>query len=244
MSEIYLKAKKRNLTGKQQVKHLREKGIVPGVVYGGKIKNKSVQVSHEDLIKILHTSAGENAIIKLDIIKSDDKSESSKNTANVILKEIQQHPITTDIMHVDFAEISLTEKIEVKVRIKIKGESIGVVKDNGILEVPLRELNIECLPTDIPEEIAVDIEDLKIGDTLHVEDIIPPEGVNILDEPERAVVLVAAPREEEEEEVEEEQIVEEPEVIGEKEREEKRDQKGIEEGEKEIEQEKENISEE
>ncbi len=244
MAEVYLKAEERDLMGKQQVKHLRKEGVVPGIVYGKKIKNESVQVSHEDLIKILHTSAGENAIIKLDIIDKNGKATNKSGSLNVILKEIQQHPITTDIIHVDFAEISLTEKIEVKVQIKIKGEPVGVVKDNGVFEAPLRELSIECLPTDIPEEITVDVESLEIGDTLHVKDIVSPKGVSILDDPERTVVLVAAPKEEEEEEEEEEEVLEEPEVIGEKEREEKREQKEVEKETKEEEQKEDKVSEE
>lgn len=235
MAQVYLEAEERDLIGKQQVKHLRQEGKVPAIVYGKDIENKPIQVEHENLIKVLHTSAGENVIIELDI-KGEEKKK-SKGTLNVILKEIQQHPITTDIIHVDFSKISLTEKIEVKVYIKIKGESVGVTKDNGILEVPLRELNIRCLPTDIPEEIDVQVGDLEIGDTIHVRDITPPEGVEILDDPERTIVSIAAPKSEEELEGEEEEFetVEEPEVIGEKEREEAREKKEKEEDEKEPE---------
>jgi len=223
MEEAYLSVQKRQLTGKQKVKHLRKKGQIPAVVYGKKVKSIPLQMKQEDLMNVLHTSAGENVIIKLDITdgeEEDKMKKKSKKEVNVIIKEIQHHPLTMDILHVDFAQVSLTEKIIVRVPIKTKGDPIGVTRDSGILEIPLWEVEVECLPTDIPEDIAIQIENLEIGDTLHIRDITSPEGVKILEDPERTVISLVAPREvEEEEEVEEE--VEELEVIREKEKEEK-----------------------
>lgn len=242
MAEVYLTAEERDMTGKQKVKKIREKGYVPAVVYGKDIESKPLQINHEDLIEILHTSAGENVIVKLNIQQKEEKDSSeAKDTVNALIKEIQQDPITRDILHVDFSKVSLTEKIVVKVPIDTKGDPVGVTQENGVLEVPMWELEVECLPTDIPERITVDIEEMEIGDTLHVDDIEFPTGVEILDDPERTVVSVAPPREIEEEEEEEEEMeleeeMEEPEVIREKEREEEVE-KGAEPGEETEEQE-------
>lgn len=239
MPEVYLTAEERDLVGKQKVKKVREAGDVPAVVYGKDIDSKSIQVNHEDLIEILHTSAGENVIVKLDIKRQDEEEGKSSNQTNhtvtALIKEIQQDPITKDILHVDFSKVSLTEKIVVKVPINTKGDPVGVMEDNGVLEVPMWELEVKCLPMDIPEEITIDIKEMEIGDTLHVKDIEPPTGVEVLENPERTMVSVAPPREIEEEEEEEEEIaveeeVEEPEVIREKEKEEEIEEGGEAEG--------------
>lgn len=218
--EVNLSAKHRVLLGKQNVKHLRSQGEIPAIVYGKKIKNIPIQVKHEDLIKVLHTSAGENVIVNLNVFKEDSKEKKQKaKKLNVLMKEIQQDPITRDILHVDFSEVSLTENIIVKVPAKIIGDPIGVTRDGGILDVTLWEFEIECLPMNIPEEIRVNVKDLEIGDTLHIRDIDFPEGIKALDDLDRTVISIAAPKEEVEEEQTEEEI-EEPEVIREKEQEE------------------------
>jgi len=219
MTEVNLDAQVRSLTGKQNVKKLKQKGQIPAVVYGKKMKSKIIQVNKDELVKVLHTSAGENVIAKLNIIDAEGEKK-PKKTVNVIIKEIQQHPVTTDIIHVDFSEISLTEKITVKVPIKTKGDPVGVTRDNGVIEVPLWEMEVECLPNDIPEEIGIHVEELEIGSSIHIKDITSPEGVKILEDPEQTVILIAAPKEEIEEEPTEgeegEEGIQEPEVIREK----------------------------
>lgn len=217
--EVELLAKERNLFGSQSVKHLRHQGEIPAVLYGKKMKNMHIQVKNENLVKILHTSAGENAIIKLNIEKDSSSGEQKKNKmVNVLIKEIQYDPITMAILHIDFSKVSLTEKIVVKVPVKIKGEPVGVIKNSGILDVALWEFEIECLPTDIPEDIAVEVESLDIGDTLHIRDINFPSGIKILEDEDKTVASVIAPKEEKEPEESEETQTEEPEVIREKDR--------------------------
>ena len=210
MEKIILKAKKREGLGKNPSKHLRKEGQTPSVVYKDGKKGVNVRVDSKDLWRALHTDAGENAIITMDISGTDKDF-----TKTVIVKEVQIDPISEKFVHVDFHEISLKEKIKVKIPIALKGEAVGVSEEEGVLTQILWELEVECLPTNIPEHIDMDVEELRIGDALHVSDIAPIEGVEILDDPENMVASVNPPEaeEEEEEEAVEGEEAEEPEVI-------------------------------
>ena len=234
MEQIQVEAKPRQETGKEAAKRLRSKGLIPAVVYNKGKSSIPLAISEIDLISALHTSAGENVIIDLNI-KKDKKHEKKM----VIIKDIQHHPIKGNILHVDFSQISLTQNITVKVPIDIKGEAIGVKRDSGILEHILWEVEVECLPTKIPEKIEVRVDDLEIGDIIHVKDLKVEEGVRVLNEPEETVVVIEPPRKIEEEKPEEEELIEEekePEVISEKEREERLKEKAEEEEKKQQEQ--------
>ena len=198
--------------GKELNKKLRDEGLVPSVVYKKGEDTVSLKIDRKNLSKALYTEAGENVIIKLYIDGAKKRKERT-----VIIKEVQRDPVKDHLLHVDFQEISLTEKLKVKVPIIAKGEAIGVKQDEGVLQQVLWEVEIECLPTDIPEKIEVDIANLKIGNVIHIKDIQPSEGVKILDNPEGVVFgvehakaveeIIAAPLEGE---------LQEPEVIKEK----------------------------
>ncbi|MBD3427219.1 MAG: 50S ribosomal protein L25 [Candidatus Omnitrophica bacterium] len=227
MEKIILKAQMRDGLGKAACKHLRREGLIPAVVYKEGKKALSVKVDGNDLWHALHTDAGENAIITMDI--SGDKAK--KKT--VIVKETQQDPINDNFLHVDFHEISLKEVLKVNVPVHLKGEAPGVTEEEGILSQVLWEMEVECLPTDIPENIEVHVGELNIGDAIYLKDITPPQGVKILGEPEDVVVTVNPPMAEEELEEEEalaEEGAEEPEVIkkGKKEEEEAEEAEGAE----------------
>ena len=212
MEKILLKASVRSELGKSANKHLRKEGKVPGVIYKGGKAGINIQVDQNDLWHALHTEAGENAIITMDI---SDKGKPAQKT--VIVKEMQAHPLSEKFLHVDFYEVSLKEKLKVNVPVTVKGESIGVKEEEGILAQLLWELEVECLPTEIPEHIDVYVDELKIGDAIHAKDITPPAGVELLGDPEQIIVTVHPPKAEEvleEEEVAEEEGAEaEPEVI-------------------------------
>ncbi len=238
MEKVSLEAEVREKTGKEAVKKLRECGLIPAVVYKAGEKTVNLKVSHQALLKALHTEAGENAIINLKL--SDDKkspakksssthkSSTDKKTKTVIIKEIQYHPVKGNILHIDFNQISLTEKLTVDVPVEVKGESQGV-KEGGVLEHILWELKVECLPTKIPERIETDVTDLKIGDSIYVKDLKVPEDIKILADPEAIVISVKPPTVEKvEEEVVEEEITE-PEVITEKKKEEEPEEEAVEE---------------
>jgi len=191
---------------------VRRSGFVPAVVYGGEKKALSLKIDRGRLIKFMHAHhGGENIVITLRIASGKKVEERS-----VLVSEIQKHPVNDDILHIDFHEISLTERIEVKVPIEAKGESIGVKQDEGVLEQVLWEVEVECLPTRIPEKLEVDITAMKIGDNVHVKDLKAPEGVEIKHDLESVILSVVPPRKEEpvpEEAVEGEGEPTEPEVI-------------------------------
>jgi large subunit ribosomal protein L25 len=212
MEKILLKATVRESFGKSASKHLRKEGTVPGVVYKGGKVGVNIQVDENDLWHALHTEAGENAIITMDI--SDGEKPLQKT---VIVKELQTHPLNEKFLHVDFHEISLKEKLKVNVPIAVKGESVGVKEDEGVLAQLLWEIEVECLPTEIPEHIDIHVDELRIGDAIHIKDIAAPQGVALMGDPEQIVVTVNPPKAEEElveEEVPGEEAGEvEPEVI-------------------------------
>jgi len=186
MEKVILKAEERKESGKKVAKDLRKKGLIPANVYKGGKDAMNIQLAYDDIQDILHTKAGENVIITLKIGTAKEKT--------VVIKEIQREPIKDQILHLDFNEISLTETLKVNVPLAVKGEAEGVKKDGGILEHIMWELHIECLPTDIPEKIDVDISKLKIGESIFVKDIVVPEGIKVLNDPELIVMIVKSPK--------------------------------------------------
>jgi len=217
MEKITLVARLRKGIGKEANNRLRKSGVIPAVVYKKAEGPKPLEILAKDIFSVLHTSAGENVIITLEIAP-EEGSKKKPEEKTVIIKEVQYHPIKGNVLHVDFHEISLTEKITVDVPLETKGEAVGVKSDGGILDHPIKELSIECLPTDIPEKIYVNVENLRIGDALRVKDLKIPSGIMVLDDPEQTVVSVVPP-ETEKVESEEEALTQEtvePEVIKEK----------------------------
>ena len=192
METVNLTAQARTKIGGLHSKRLRKEDLIPAVVYGQGIKPVSIQVVRGELEHALHTGAGENVLINLQI---DDPSIANQT---VILKEVQHDHVHDFITHVDFMAISLTEKVQVKVHLHLKGEAQGV-KDGGILDMIHHVVEVECLPTAIPERITINVTDLKIGDSIHVSDLVLPEGVECLEEPETSLIVLLAPRAEEEE---------------------------------------------
>lgn len=212
MEKVMLKAEVRTGTRKTAVKELRKKDLIPAVVYKGGKDALNLQITTGDLDDVLHTKAGENVIITLKI-----SGKESMKDKTVIIKEIQRDPIKSKILHVDLNEISLTETLKVNVPLATHGEPVGVKKDGGILEHVMWELQIECLPTAIPEKLEVDVSNLNIGEAVYVKNIVVPEGVKILNDPELIAMIVKPPRVEvPKEEVPEEAA--EPELIRKKKR--------------------------
>ena len=209
MERVQLNAQVREEIGKKFTKKVRGEGSVPAVVYKEGRKTVHLKVNERDLFSALHTKAGENVLINL---KIGDGSKGKDKDRVVIIKEVQHHPIRDQILHVDFQEISLTEKITVDIPIVVKGEAEGVVKDEGVLEHVLWEVKVECLPTDIPEKIEVDVTSMKIGDSVLVKDLQTPPGVKILIDAEQTVIFVVPPHVEEPVEEAAEEITE-PELI-------------------------------
>ena len=210
MAQTQLKAEVRKEIAKNEGNKLRRQGIIPAILYGKKEKSIPLKINEKDFHQVLSTEA-ENIVIALKI-----KDENKISTKTVVLKETQHHPVSKNLLHIDFHTISLKEKLTTHIPLMVTGESPGV-KTGGILEHLLWEIEVECLPTQIPEDIKVDISLLNIGDSISVRDLKPPEGVKILDDPEKMVLIIGEPAKIEEEVLPEEEITE-PEVIGEKEK--------------------------
>lgn len=212
MEEIFLEVEAREEVGRGKVKDLRDKGFIPAVVYAGGKESLPIKVSHRELLRLIHQHRIEGVVINLKV--KDDKKYKSRPC---LIKEIQYEPVHQDIMHVDFNEISLTKVIKVNVPVVAKGESIGVKQEGGSLEHILWEVEVECLPTEIPKEIGVDVSQLKLGDSIHIKDITFPSNIKVLNDPSAIVLSVTAPMKEEVPVVPVEgEVAQEPEVIKEK----------------------------
>jgi len=212
MEEIFLEAELREGKGRARAKDLRDSGYLPSVVYSHGKEALSIKFSKSALLKLVHQHRLESSIINIKI-----KDEKKAKARPCLIKEIQYDPVHEDIIHVDFNEISLTEAIKVNVPVETKGESVGVKQEGGSLEHLLWEIEVECLPTNIPKNIEVDITALKLGEAIHIKDIVFPSGVKPLNDPAAIVLHVAAPmKEEAPAEAIEGEAKQEPEVIKEK----------------------------
>jgi large subunit ribosomal protein L25 len=212
MEEIILQVETREEIGRAKVKDLRQQGFIPAVVYGHGEKALPIKVPHRQFLQLVHQYRIENAVINLKV-GTDQKQKSRP----CLVKEIQYDPVHGEIVHVDLNEISLTETIKVNVPVVAKGEPAGVKQEGGSLEHILWEIEVECLPTDIPKEIEVDVSSLKIGESVHVKDLIIPAKVKVLSDPSAVVISVAEPmKEETAAEAVEGETPQEPEVIKEK----------------------------
>lgn len=196
MDTIILTADRRKITNSKR--GLRRGGFTPGVLYGRDIGSIPLAVNAREFAKSLTTEAGANAIYSL-VFSGDGKAESHL----AMVKEIQKNAITGEFIHVDFHGISLAEKIQTKVPVVTAGEAPGV-KEGGLLQHILREIEVECLPTNIPDNINIDISGLGIGDQISVRDLPPLEDVRLLDDEDVIILAVSAPRAEAEPAEEEE----------------------------------------
>ncbi|NVL90396.1 MAG: 50S ribosomal protein L25/general stress protein Ctc [Desulfobacterales bacterium] len=203
--EIFdLKVTQRNTFGKSSARELRRQGLIPAVLYGPKRESIPLTLSSLDLDKIYKDSGTEQVILKLII-----KNGGTKN-ATAMVKEVQTSPVTDRYLHIDFYEISLYEEVVVNVPVAVTGKSKGVER-GGLLQVVRHELEISCLPADMPDKIEVDVTGLDIGDSVHIGDIELGDKIRLLAAPGLTVLTVVAPtvEEEEEEEVPEEEAEEE-----------------------------------
>lgn len=199
MENLSLSVDKRTQKGKSGARAVRNAGNIPGVVYG--IQDSTpLTIKPKELEALLGTRAGANVVFQLNV-EGDAASERP-----VIVKELQRDPMRGTILHADFLEIRMDEKIEIAVPLSLTGEAPGE-KMGGTLSQLLRELEISCLPNAIPEHVEVDISEVEIGDVIHVRDLHLPEGVELVADPDDPVFTVMVPVEEEEEEVEDELLV-------------------------------------
>ena len=186
MITVELEVFNRESLGKQANKKYRKDGFIPAVIYGKNKDNLNILVDPIKLKKLLKNEAGENTIIEMKLDKSDLKK-------NVLLKDAHLDTLTSDPLHLDFYEITEGMDVKVSAPLLFAGKPEGV-KNGGVIQTLSNEIKIECLPTNIPNIIEINISDLNIGDTLRVKDIKPMNGIEILSNPESTIISVLAPR--------------------------------------------------
>lgn len=184
--EPVLEVKKRVDKTNSHTHEMRNKGIIPAVVYGKNIGSMAIEVDAKELQKIL-AQAGSNALISM---KFDENGKAKKH--KVLVKALQRDPLRRDLIHADFHQISLKDRIHTAVPVVLNGTPPGVVA-GGILTPLLRRVEVECLPAQIPEAITVDISGLEVGDVITVGDLVLPPEVRVNEDPHTAVVTIAAP---------------------------------------------------
>lgn len=192
MKSVALKAYPRSQVQRAEVKKLRTAGRVPATIYGRQAKPQNLEVDFEEITDLLHHSVSENVLVDL-AVENDPRS---KRLA--LVQEVQHHPLTAKVLHVDLHEVAENEKVTVSVPVETTGEAAGVKNGGGTLEHVMFKLKVRCLPKDLPEQIVIDVTALEIGKSIHLGEVIAPSGVEIIGEKGRTVVAVSAPRAEEE----------------------------------------------
>jgi large subunit ribosomal protein L25 len=210
MAIVSFNATARDQAGKGAARTLRSKGFIPAVIYGHGRDPQSLSLNARDLDKLLGHIQAESTVIEVSV---------GGTTSKTLIREIQRHPIKRQILHVDFQALVAGEKVTVSIPIVLEGIPEGVRLGGGVLDQTLRELEIEVDPSSIPDHIEFDVTNMVIGDSVHVSDLKMPEGVEVLDDPETSVAVLAAPRAVIEETAAAEPVegaegVAEPEVIG------------------------------
>jgi large subunit ribosomal protein L25 len=217
MAELTLAVQPREETGKGAARRARRSGEVPAIVYGGGRDPVSISVNRRKISDLVNKSEhGIRSVFLLELAGADKKR-------HAMIRDVQIHPVSRELIHVDFIRVDMQKKIHVSIPIHLKGAAHGQ-KMGGLVDFVLREIEVECLPTAIPDEIVIDVTALHIGDSLRLEDLPLPSGVEPVGETSRVVVTVSAPKAvaaEEEEVVETEEA--EPEVIRRKKDEEEED---------------------
>jgi large subunit ribosomal protein L25 len=185
MATVSLSANSRDVKGKGAARTLRSQGQIPAVIYGHGRDPESLALNARDLDKLLSHIQAESTVIEVSV---------GGHTAKTLIREIQRHPIKRQILHVDFQALVAGEKVTVSIPIVLTGTPEGVRLEGGVLDQTLREIEIEVDPSNIPDHIEYDVTNMVIGDSVHISDLKVPEGVEVQDDPETSVAVLAAPR--------------------------------------------------
>jgi large subunit ribosomal protein L25 len=193
MKSVALNAFPRTLGRRAGAKRLRGSGRIPAVIYGRQAKPQNLEVISKEMENLIHHAVSENVLV--DLAVKDD----TRPNRLALVQEVQHHPLSGSILHVDFHEVAENEKVTVMVPVETIGEAVGVKTDGGVLEHVLFKIKVRALPKDLPELISVDVSNLKIGQAVHLGEIQAPAGVELIGDKNIPVIAVAAPRTEEEE---------------------------------------------
>lgn len=189
-TQFTLNVSSRAQTGRSASRRLRKVNRIPAILYGKHAAPEKLSVEVPEFIRLLKSVGGRAVLIELQQPEKADKSLS-------FLQEVQRDPITDRYLHVDFHEVKADEKFEIRVAIRITGESFGVKNQSGVLETPTQQVRIRCLAKDLPAVIEVDVTELKVGDTFHISELKAVAGVEFLDNKNQPVVSCVEPVEEE-----------------------------------------------
>jgi large subunit ribosomal protein L25 len=186
---IVVKTEKRQGLGTNAARRLRAQGFVPAVLYGESMETLPLVLSKKDIVQILRQESGENTIFKVAV---------DSEAYDAMIKEMQVDPATDELLHVDLIRIAMDKPIRVTVPVVHHGEPFGVKTEGGFVDFVMREVEVECLPRDIPESLSIDISELHIHQAFKVEAMAVPAGVKVLTDPGTVLVLVSLPHKEEE----------------------------------------------
>lgn len=192
MKSVPLKAFPRSLGRRAGAKKLRSSGRIPAVIYGRQTQPRRLEIDAREMEDLIHHAASENLLVDLSV--KDD----SQPKRLALVQEVQHHPLKGNVLHVDFHEVSETEKVTIMVPVETVGEAAGVKTGGGVLEHVLFKLKVRALPKDLPEQIIIDVSALELNHAIHIGEVKAPEGVEILGDKHIPVVSVAMPRTEEE----------------------------------------------
>jgi large subunit ribosomal protein L25 len=185
MPSAQLAAVARTDTGKGAARSLRRAGRVPGVIYGHARDPQPLTIDIRELDRLLEHISAENTVVELQV---------AGRTSRTLIREIQRHPLRRQVLHVDFQELVAGETVTVRIPIVLTGSPAGVRNDGGVLDQTLRELEIEVDPANMPNHIEFDVNEMVIGDSVHVRDLVLPAGVETLTDGDTTVCVCAAPR--------------------------------------------------
>jgi large subunit ribosomal protein L25 len=191
MANIELQVERRQESGKNVARRARASGKVPAVVYGAKKETVPIYIEARQLTTAFRQGAGDNAIYLL-------KMAGTEQSRHAMIREINRDPVSRELLHVDFLRVLMDVKVRVSVAVELTGTPKGVKQDGGILDFVSREVEIECLPSDIPSTLPVDVSEVGMSESFRVGQIPAREGIRILDDPDKVIAHVAHPAKEEE----------------------------------------------
>jgi large subunit ribosomal protein L25 len=184
-TQVSLKAGRREPQGKGGARKLRMVGDIPAVLYGAGGEPVSIKLNAHDAELLFRSISVDNTLINLEV-------EGEKVPVVTLVREIQTHPARGKLLHVDFLRVQMDVEVELEVPLHLEGTAVGV-RDGGVLDQPIHDLPVRCLPADIPESIQVDVSNLNVGDSLRVKDLAVPKGVTIMLDGERTICSVQVP---------------------------------------------------
>lgn len=185
MKSVSLNAFGRSVIGRAEVKKLRDSGRIPATIYGRQTKPENLELIGRELTDLINHSLSENILVDLDV---------NKKKRLALVQEVQHHPLSGKVLHVDFHEVAENEMVTVMVPVETTGEPVGVKTGGGVLEHIVFKLKVRALPKNLPEQILIDVSALDVGKSIHLGEVKAPEGVEIMGKKSTTVVAVAMPK--------------------------------------------------